>query len=396
MIKDCSRIQPCPICGKPDWCGTIVSEKGDFKLCQRSTDEYVAGESQVLGADGMCYIFVRKSNAGANIFEEAGQRLARQRLYKGEHLGNLEMAKINRKVLTPVDIVDPLSNRELDAIYRDLLSMLYLEERHSFKLREDGWTEELIKANHIVSFPEEDYVRFQNRDKIHSRQLWRKTLAEKLVEKYGDLTGVPGAYINAKGIWTFTGKPGILFPLYDEHGYIYRLRVRLDNPIPGKGKYRNFSSWYEDEEAATQGFLKNKFAHGCQADNHLGFYINSARDDMYIAYITEGEKKGIIGEYLLKAPVISVPGVNSYSKLLVGDIGFRPIDALARMGIKMFIIAFDADKHTNEKVMKSQWDTVNSLKKEGFAIGLAEWDASLGKGLDDLLVGGCKPRYVLA
>ena len=42
------------------------------------------------------------------------------------------------------------------------------------------------------------------------------------------LAGVPGAYVNDRGQWTFNSRSGIVFPIYDAEGLIYRLRVRLD------------------------------------------------------------------------------------------------------------------------------------------------------------------------
>lgn len=397
-IRAVTRSNPCPICGGPDWCGIMsLDDGGEAFVCQRNVDTLKPYKDGVMGRDGRYYICVGISKQGQNnIFEESSQRYAKDQLKKGLQVKNFDPAKIERRVLTPVDIISPQSNDKLDKVYRALLDMLILEPNHREYLLNEGWTDELIRENHIKSFPVEDFTRFKNKDNTEyfSKNPWRKTLGERLSGMF-DLTGVPGAYKNKKGIWTFAGQSGILFPLYDELHQIYRLRVRLDHVSSG-GKYRNFSSWKQDEDAAKQGFLMNKYTLGCQADNHLGFYVNETRDDMYICYITEGEKKGIIGEHLLKAPFISVPGVNSYAKLTVGEQGKRPIDLLSRKGVKMFIIAFDADKSVNAKVLASQQRTIDLLKAEGFLIGLAEWDAALGKGIDDLLVGGHKPSYVLA
>ncbi len=35
------------------------------------------------------------------------------------------------------------------------------------------------------------------------------------------LAGVPGAYLNDKGNWSFVSKSGLVFPVYDEDGFIY-------------------------------------------------------------------------------------------------------------------------------------------------------------------------------
>ena len=297
--------------------------------------------------------------------------------------------------MTPLDILSPLPDSVLHNIYVTMLNDLVLEPQHREYLREEGWTDNLIETHNIKSFPEEDYLRFKKKGTVYqSENPWRKELAEHLIQKFGSLEGVPGAYINKKGNWSFAPKAGILFPLYNRKHEIYRLRIRLQGECSG-GKYRNFSSFKMNENAEKQGFFTNLYTKGCQSGNHLGFYFDPSRDDMYIAYLTEGEKKGIIGNHLLKAPVISIPGVNSYSKLIEGTKPNRPIDYLKSIGVQILVIAFDADKLTNEKVMVCQDRVIQILQKEGFVIGLAEWDISQGKGLDDLLTNGYKPVYAL-
>lgn len=401
-IRSVTSGHPCPICGKGDWCGIMCAEFGDeMFVCQRNTDSLSPYKEGVIGVNGKYYLCVGVSKEGQNnIFRDAECVQAEDAVKKKEWRQNATFKKAAAyvpKTLTPVDPVETLDNTSLDKIYRSMLDKLILEPAHREYLRSEGWSDELIDANGIKSFPEEDYIRFRNKDSgYYSKNPWRKSLAKMLVDEFGTLRGVPGAYLNKKGEWTFNGQSGILFPLYDTFHHIYRLRVRLDNVSKKGGKYRNFSSFKLDEEAEKQGFLVNVLHGGCQAGNNLGFYMNPSRDDMYIAYVTEGEKKGIIGEDILHAPFISVPGVSSYGKLIEGSAGNRPIDRLKELGIKVLIIAFDADKATNEKVMQSQERTVNLLRKEGFIMGLAEWDISYGKGIDDLLFNGKKPRYVLA
>lgn len=391
-IRNFSLSHRCPICNGPDWCGMQDSnDGGEIIICQRDTVK-----TNLIGHDGNFYVYVADSKrAGASIFEEASQKHAKDEMKKGHNI-SFDYAKLEtRKPLSPIDIITPLPNEKLNPIYNSLLDKLILEPQHREWLLKEGWTDSLMEQYKIRSFPESDFIRFKDKAK-YSRNIWRKNLAVKLIEEYGSIEGVPGAFINDSGHWTFSGKAGILFPMYDIMGQLYRLRLRLDDDNAAGGKYRNFSSWRQDEEAAKQGFLQNSYHLGCQASNNLSFIINPSRDDMYIAYITEGEKKAILGEHLLRAPFISVPGVNSHAKLIEGKPGRRPIDYLKRRGIKILIIAFDADKKENEKVMASEMRTIEILRNEGFIIGLAEWDIYFGKGIDDLLVKGRKPSYVLA
>lgn len=387
-FRNFSRSYRCPICNGPDWCGIMPAEGGgELLVCQRDTVK-----SNMIGADGKFYMYICDSKrAKASIYEEAEQRRAKELQKQGKAWGAFDYARLQKKELIPVDVVNPLGNAELDKIYRELLSALVLEENHYKYLRSEGWTDELIKKHHVCSFPVKDFERY--RDKIYQKNPLRVSLAQHLARQFGSLEGVPGAFLNKSGKWTFAGNPGILFPLYDAYGRIYRLRIRLDQDT-GYGKYHNFSSFKADKKAESQGYLKNYFAKGCQAGNNIGVYMNGS-DDMYLAYITEGEKKGIIGNHYLKNPVVSIPGVNSYAKLLEGCIGQRPIDILMRKGVRILIVAFDADKERNMAVLKSQTNLVEALWKEGCTVAVANWDMSLGKGLDDLLIGGNRPSYEL-
>lgn len=439
------KVTPrCPICGKPDWCFWIPMDgyNGNLLCCQRHTIK-----EDVMGTDGNYYIHVTFSNgsgsAGASIFEEANQR--RQRIGNLKNGREFKKAAVRERALTPVNIIPAKDNAELDKIYRVMLGILKLEPMHREYLHREGWTDGMIEKHQIRSFPEKDYARFQFRkDSFKDGNISRKKLAAMLTRQFGEgaLLGVPGAFKDKGGNWTFSGRSGILFPQYDVHHRMYRLRIRMDFRdvdaaiVPGKdgeddsytdrkgkthyismggvyeyvadaaegrkrayekgsGKYRNFSSFLQDEEAEKKGFLENTYDSGCEAGNQLGFYYNESRDDMYVCYVTEGEKKGIFSNEALRAPFVSVPGVSSWAFLLAKKNGERPIDVLKGKGVKIVIVAFDADRETNKRVMQAQDATIKALKAEGFIVGIAEWDIRLGKGIDDLLSNGHRPRYVL-
>jgi len=309
-----------------------------------------------------------------------------------------------------------------------------LDDVHRDYLHKEKWSDELIEKHQIRSLPERDFTRFKYKNTF-SKNKYRKTLGNMIAEKFGkdSLIGVPGAYMDNAGNWTFAGQKGLVFPLYDAEGYIYRLRIRMDymdvnremqkegnisfyeedgvkhylTPMKGfytlengekvyekvRGKYRNLSSFREDDDAAKQGIIKNTYTKGCESGNQLGIYYNAQRDNMFICYVTEGEKKGIYCNEKLRAPFISVPGVDSWGKLLEGEVGHRQIDILKKRGVMMFVIAYDADKAVNAKVLDCETKVIEALKKEGFAIGVANWNALYGKGIDDLLAGGHLPTY---
>lgn len=396
-IKNMSRQNVCPICGKPDYCGWMpASDGGDLVFCNRCTEPLAKGDG-VMGHDGNYYIKVGMTRSEHPVFEEANQRLAKQKLKQGMEVKYVKPEVLAPRTLTPVDIIEPLDNKKLDAMYQCLLDNLFLEDADREYLLEEGWSNELIDRYKIRTFPMSDYERFKKKGtpESYSRNPWRKTLGKKLEDEFGSLAGMPGAYQNTNGNWTFYGEEGILFPLFDADGCLYRLRIRLHHPKPDGGKYRNFSSFKEDKEAAEQGFLMNKLPKGSRAGNNIGFYMNPSFDDMHLAYITEGEKKGIYGESILKNPFISIPGISSYAKLFEGKKGMRPVDTLKSRGIHILVIAYDADKKNNPMVWESQEKTVEKLKKEGFTVGVANWNIEEGKGIDDLLKNGGRPLYDL-
>ena len=435
-FKKVTRSNPCPICGKPDWCGWMQIDEGELLVCQRDTEW-----TDQIGMDGEFYIFVsRPEGKSSSIYEEAHQRARRMNVKASDPTVAAKAKKATRREYTVINPVEIRDNKYLDMIYRYMLSLLYLDDDHQEYLAGEKWSHELMVKHMIRSFPEADFIRFKYKNNP-SKNPYRKRLASQIIEKfspqYGEdcLKGVPGAF-KKNGEWTFAGPKGILFPQYDVDGNIYRLRVRKDYrdvsakiitngnvsycelngkkvyvtlsglyelvdgtkksvDIGGKGKYRNFSSYHINDEEYEKGFIVNDFDSGCGGENNLGFYMDPQRDNMYCCWITEGEKKGIFANDKLRAPFVSVPGVNSFSLLTKGRPGERPIDKLWAKGVRLFIIAFDADKESNEAVMKAEKAAIEMIRAEGYYVGSAEWHTEHGayKGLDDLLAMGFKPSY---
>jgi hypothetical protein len=436
-IKSVNMTRPCPICGKPDWCGFMPAEGfGEIVICQRA----VSSDS-VHGCDGRDYVCVGKSRSETYLFEEAEEAAQKK---KGRNADR--SFKENRIPVryTVVDEVIPLSNDALDKVYRYFLNLLVLDEKHREWLRQEGWSDALMDKHLIKTMPIDDFKRYRRpRGSYYSQSPWRKSVCRQMAEKFGTLRGVPGFFRktlpDGNTEWALSSRSGVIFPLYDIEGRIYSLRIRMDFEDAGRelrkdengefyfeqegmkcyscmkgvfhyengkifhktgGKYRPFTSYYEDEEAYKEGLIVNKLKDGSQAFHSFGWY-SQPDDSMYCCYITEGEKKGILGNHILKAPFISLPGVNSFSTLLKKQNGKRILDALLDRGIRCFIIAFDADKTLNEKVLVSEEKTIAMIKKVAeergiqIQVGVANWDITLGKGIDDLLKGGHKPSFVL-
>ena len=109
--------------------------------------------------------------------------------------------------------------------------------------------------------------------------------------------------------------------------------------------------------------------------------------------MTEGEKKGLYTNYVLKQQVLWLPGVNSIKLVEKPHHGVTPLEVMRQHGARMAIIAFDADKATNDMVMKCHQKLAERLKQNGFTTYSAEWNMTDGKGIDDLLSAGKLPKF---
>ncbi|MBE5965343.1 MAG: DUF3854 domain-containing protein [Lachnospira sp.] len=420
MVQSVKRNDPCRICGKGDWCGRMPSDKGYMlHICQRIGDV-----SDVFSTvDGQFYVRVGTGKSGTSIFADANE-LKRS---KDENAnGKKEYFKYEEKPVTYVNTATLSSNKRLNQVYSELDKLLKLEPYHREYLHKEGFTDELIERHKIRSLPISDYYRWQRGKSNFTINRSRKAICADLANILGSLAGVPGFYqreADGGRFWTLNGRSGILFPVYDEESRQIRKRVRLDyddyavnyyhddigkyyidngkkyyvsmggvkellpdgtlQKIKDLPKYLNISSYREDTEASSEYIKVNYYLNGCESGNQLSLYMGPT-DDMYCCYFTEGEKKGIIGNHFMRSPVVHIPGVNSYAKLLQ-PAGLRILEKLKEKGTKVLIVAFDADKATNNSVLRAEAGTVKLLKELGFSVAVADWNEKY-KGLDDALL----------
>lgn len=434
VFKNVTTSEPCPVCGGTDWCSWFPKRDGDGYLlsCKRACRDGFS-HSDVAGKDGRMYRFISEKNnqyiygecqADRGHFTEGGRKPKARPRYVGK--------------------VKPAGDTTLDYVYRTILKNLHLEDRHREYLHGEGWSDSMIEKSLIKSFPENDYARENGYSPggYSPTNPTRRELAEIVLQELGisSLKGVPGAYLketdNGKGYWTFSGASGLLLPIFNHKGEVFRLRIRLDymgirkcsleNGVPAfteggstyyldmsgpyrnnggmkervklddfKGKMRPFQSFYADPAMLSQGIIKNTYKYGCESKNHVSCYYKGG-DCTDICLITEGEKKGQYANFRLNIPVLSIPGVNSYGLLFEKDESGRMLlDYTPKRRKTIFVVAFDADKHTNKTVMSYQEALVKELKENGCAAATADWDISLGKGIDDLLCRGCIPEFNL-
>lgn len=445
-----STAEPCQICGKPDWCFRLAFD-GDSEnvlhCCARSTDKYVGSNILIKTKDTDIgqYGYYEDQDKYEDFLKK--NRKSPKKIQYKKAAQPMKPAEISSVLIKgEVAVKDPVF---LDAVYRRFLSLLCLETWHEERLKKDWDTEstdelfnKIVKQYPIKSLPPADWFRSASKYSDGHRNLTRNKICQILVNEFGSLAGVPGFY-EAKGCLNFAGTEGILFPVYDRYGRIIRLRIRDDYPDitgsykgvegtfvhsyskngrhawkfvvrdsrdiidfpevnmlvcpPGKAgnKYKNFSSVYEKVGKKPDGtkFVYNGYEkNGSRSGSNISLYTK-ASDNLSTVYVTEGEKKAIVANMLLGVPVISLPGTGTFSKLFEEDRNNRSMmDYLSEKGMKLCVICYDADKNENVRVLQSEQKAVQQFLKRGLHIAIGEWNPNWGKGLDDTLVLGIRPK----
>ena len=245
-----SSEDPCPICGKPDWC------RQDFKTgiveCHR-VDE---------GA-------IKETAAGWFLHK----------------IGDVHLEapiKTRRKSAADKFSREKLSINELTPIYDSLYSLLSLTPEHNKALEQRGLTADEIELLDYRSFP------YQNDQK--------RRIVEKLRTEYGNekLLATPGIHCSQNGTaYTFYGKnPGIMIPVRTFSGDIRGFQIRRDRSQDG-GKYYWFSSGSR-----------------CSSLSPIHFSIHGKKTDEL--WITEGMLKADVAALKLQKKVVGLAGINGW------------------------------------------------------------------------------------
>jgi len=388
-FQNASKSKPCPICGKPDWCSFLTPDSPAYPgqelcICRRILlPEILSPINQKK------YYFIKELPDNSALYTDV------EKFRQKESLSTPYIYRSHSKPKSEHTTVLLRPNAELDIIYKELLHLLPLSKKHISKLLKDGWSTSLIRSSGIRSLI---LPKTYNKEKGYCiDDVERIKICKFLLKKHETLQGVPGFYQDDSGHWTFTGRSGMLIPLYDINGLLYRLRLRLDYPKQdelGKplNKYMNFSSYYETK---SDDVLSNIYKNGCRSGSQISVYYNPATDDPSICYFTEGEKKAIVANHFLKHIVISIPGTNSYRKLeQPNSKNITPLDYLRECGCKTAVVAYDSDKYWNEQVSRCEGKLVDLLKTHSFDTYIGDWNPGFGKGLDDILVLGVLPKLL--
>lgn len=298
-----TRELPCPICGKPDWCGY----SDNYIICMRVPE--VAGKRKP----------TQSRNGGF--------------LYFAEDFGSFKPPPVEKFVPT----TDKKSAGEINIVYRALLDVLDLDERHRQDLRDRGMSAKEIEQGGYRTMPR-----------------FTRKIVEKLPFKDGDLIGIPGFALNNYGELVLCSLPGIVIPVTPDQKHIEALLIR------GNKGYRWLSS--------------KRMAYGSSPGAPV--HQTGSGDPVWI---TEGPLKANIASVRLKKKFIAVPGISNWKRAieLTGDI---------------VVIAYDNEYSQKRQVGRHARNLANVLLDLNKIVYVALWDDH--KGIDDALVAGKNIRLL--
>ncbi len=316
MSRNVTPKNPCPICGKPDWCLIRDGENGPLFGCHR------VDEAEVI-ANGVKYIQFKQTDQLC-WYEEEEQRKAGREAYiaklKAEN-PNWKPSK-GKKAASPKKPSSPTTakyvNRSnyaemynkptedgqiLHKVYSALLDCCILEEDHA-KILKDEWGEDIfnkITSRYpIRSLPMPDANRFKY-GRFY-KNLWRKAIIEKMKASGvtdEELSHTPMFYQLGSGedeVWTFTSLSGILFPVYNAIGQIIRLRIKDDYPL-AEGVFEGAEGQF--------GFYKDGWYFKAKEGDSKPFLVYQPKSKTYKVRLdksgipmSDGDKKSkVIGKY---------------------------------------------------------------------------------------------------
>jgi len=237
-------------------------------------------------------------------------------------------------------------------VYSTLLSELHLDPSDRVDLLRRGLKDHDLVANQYRTANEADLS-----------YLTQNVLLPACGES---LARVPGFRKDGLGKVRPLKTEGLFIPVRLPDGRIYSIQVRT--ALPGK-KYQWFSHRHSES--------------GSGQPVHCPVSAGRMRPWGRLR-VTEGPLKADVTQALdPSVATIAVASVGAWKEVMPSVLSTRPAEVL---------LAFDSDWHSKPQVRQQLADFWTALEKSGVTPVLEEWDESVAKGIDDLLILGQRPK----
>lgn len=295
----------CPFCGDiKGHCNLCIIRDGEIKNVYHCFNCDAGGNMLSLYAD-LTGIY------GADRYKKAFHEV-KKRLATGDRevITRRQMRVKQVKEKKNEDTGEKIDAAHLDTVYREMLSMLELKDRHKADLRRRGLSEMEIRC-----MEQAGYRSTESADSL--------LIARKLINSGFSLKGVPGFFINRSGDWEAAFYPlseGYLCPVYSVDGKITGFQIRLDHPYR-KRKYVWFTSSGRDGGTSSK-------SPASMSGKMTG---NTVR-------VTEGILKAEIAYRRSGLAYIGNPGVSNYKGV------YQILCELKEQGLQTVFECYDMDK----------------------------------------------------
>lgn len=262
-----------------------------------------------------------------------GQSVNLYRLYHPELSFKEAVAAISQKTSignvaqkkTPIFIPKETKTAQLapieirNEVYRALLSMLPLEEKHRQDLIHRGMTEAQIREFGVKSLP----------------TVGLSSIPQYLMERGYSLKGIP-LFGRKGGRWQLClqgRQSGYFIPYYDRQGRIEQLQIRYDIDFQQGMSEQDIQSLKNRRYrwASSNGYEDGAAARNIPFWGRIGLFKNSP-----FMCVTEGGLKASVASYISGDWFCAIPGVSCYD-------AFHQICKYAKRTGKTLVEAFDMD-----------------------------------------------------
>lgn len=292
------------------------------------------------------------------------QKISFDKNYKSKK----ELLSNKKEKENKVELSELASEDKIELIYNIFIELAYLKkEDKEYLMKTRELSEDRINKDYFtMPYCSSDFM----------SKLISKLEEVGLTEQ--DLLGVPGFYLSKNGSVMFKSYRGIGIRIKNVNQT--RIQIRLRKPFLNKSnKYQRYI-WF-----SSQHDFK-----GCGSGSPVDIlYPSIDKEKMKrIVFLTEGKFKSEMINKYFDSISLSIQGITSWQNKIKPQIQYIQKDA----GIKGIFICYDADMSSNiqvyyqcKEMVKHELDMFHKNN-----IFIVTWDASKGKGIDDLINNGYK------